>query len=100
MRSRLVLPFAFVLAVLFSFPSLSVAQSSREKAAATSAQLDINSASKADLMALPGIGEAYSQKIVDGRPYQRKDELVTRKTIPEATYDTIKDQIIAKQTKT
>jgi competence protein ComEA len=61
-------------------------------------KLDINTASEAELRALPGIGEAYSKKIVDNRPYKRKDELVRKKIIPEATYQKIKDHIIAKQT--
>jgi DNA uptake protein ComE-like DNA-binding protein len=61
--------------------------------------LDLNSASKADLEALPGIGEKYAQKIVDGRPYQRKDQLVSKKIIPQGTYDKIKDQLIATQAK-
>jgi competence protein ComEA len=59
--------------------------------------LDLNSASPDELRTLEGIGEAYSKKIVEGRPYARKDELVKKKIIPQATYDKIKDQIIAKQ---
>jgi DNA uptake protein ComE-like DNA-binding protein len=60
-------------------------------------QVDINSASAEELQQLPGIGEALSKKIVDHRPYKRKDELVQKKVIPKATYDKIKGQIVAKQ---
>ena len=74
------------------------AKAATEKAT-TGKLLDVNSASKADLEALPGIGEKYAQKIIDGRPYQRKDQLVSKKVLPQSTYDKVKDQLIATQHK-
>ena len=57
--------------------------------------LDINTATLAQLKALPGMGEAYARRVIAGRPYTAKNQLITRGIIPQATYDKVKDQVIA-----
>ena len=106
LRSSAVIALSFLL----SMPVMAAAQhsakaktSSAKTATATTAtagdKIDINTATIDQLKAFPGIGDAYAKRIVDGRPYTAKNQLLSRGVLPAATYNKIKDKIIATHAK-
>jgi DNA uptake protein ComE-like DNA-binding protein len=72
---------------------------SAEKTTKSNSKLDLNTASKGELDALPGIGDTYAQKIIEGRPYTSKSDLVKKGVLPSSSYDKIKDEVTAHRTK-
>lgn len=111
MKRPCLLVFALILTASVSFaadikvttPAMPSVPAVEKKAgtapAAKMAMIDINSATEAELKAIPGIGDEYSKKIMAGRPFSNKSQLLSKKIIPKPVYDKIKDMIIAKQAK-
>ena len=97
---------ALIAALAFTITCAAQAQGTAKKAPAAARQaaaqqqtelIDINTATADQLKTIPGIGDAYAAKIVKGRPYRAKNELVQKKILPQGVYDKVKDKIIAKQ---
>lgn len=91
------LVFLLVLALQAACAQAPPAKGGTKKASANAELLDLNSASLDELKRLPGVGDAYAARIVKGRPYRAKNELVQRSIVPAGVYDKFKDRVVARQ---
>lgn len=92
---------ARILIALFALATFLPAQPAgkKEMPVAAAGVIDVNTATAATLKTIPGIGDVYAAAIIKNRPYKGKDEIVSKAGVPQATYDKIKDKIIARQKK-
>jgi DNA uptake protein ComE-like DNA-binding protein len=102
LRRKLLIATLLLATPLLAIPATLHAQGSKAAASAAAAAgklIDINTATADQLKAIPGIGDAYSKRIIEGRPYTAKNQLVSRGILPQGVYDKIKDQIVANKPK-
>lgn len=95
---RIMAAMLIVFAINVGLSAQAPAKKATPKPAAPKAELlDLNSCTREQLVALPGVGEAYADKIIKGRPYKAKNELVSKNIVPEAAYKKFAAKVIAKQ---
>ena len=90
--------FRMAMAVVLASPMV-LGQSQHHSRHRAAAKLDINTATLAQLEAIPGLGEVYSKRIIAGRPYTSKRQLSTRGILPKDLYMQIKPRLIAHRAK-
>jgi DNA uptake protein ComE-like DNA-binding protein len=88
---------AFVASTALAAPGAASTAPQKKTQVAKAELVDLNSATEVQLAALPGVGDVYAKKIVEGRPYKAKDDLVSRKIVPESVYQKFRTMVIAKQ---
>jgi len=90
-------PSIFRAFAIFALAAVTALPAQTPKSVARANLLDINTATPEQLLALPGMGRAYVQRIIAGRPYTAKNQLVTRGVLPETAYEKISPLIVAKR---